>query len=248
MALFRRIPGNGSRIKNETYQPWLAAVAGYKAAELEVVQRTLRIKDNGVPEIEPAASSWKYGQGPSGWAAAPLIQEAQTLAEVDKDPAPEKAAEIIEEKKTDPEPAVILAEETEIKAFVLNLVSEKTGYPVEILDLGLDLEADLGIDTVKQAELFAAVRENYGIPRREDLRLVDYNTLSKVIGFVMESQSQTPVETPAAPEPQEAPAEVVEAVATAPAASQEEVKTFVLNLVSQKTGDTVESLDLGLDL
>ena len=61
-------------------------------------------------------------------------------------------------------------------------------HSVTALDLGLDLEADLGIDTVKQAELFAAVRENYGIPRREDLRLIDYNTLSKVIGFVLESQ------------------------------------------------------------
>jgi hypothetical protein len=46
----------------------------------------------------------------------------------------------------------------EVQAFVLGLVSEKTGYPPEMLDLELDLEADLGIDTVKQAELFAAVR------------------------------------------------------------------------------------------
>jgi hypothetical protein len=34
-----------------------------------------------------------------------------------------------------------------------------TGYPVELLDPDLDLEADLGVDTVKQAEVFAAVRE-----------------------------------------------------------------------------------------
>ena len=55
-----------------------------------------------------------------------------------------------------------------------------------MLDLDLDLEADLGVDTVKQAELFAAIREHYGIARQEDLRLSDYNTLAKVIGFVME--------------------------------------------------------------
>ena len=40
------------------------------------------------------------------------------------------------------------------------LVAEQTGYPPELLDLDLDLEADLGIDTVKQAELFAQVRAN----------------------------------------------------------------------------------------
>ncbi len=56
-----------------------------------------------------------------------------------------------------------------------------------MLDLDLDLEADLGMDTVKQAELFAAARSHYGIPRREDLILADYNTLRKVVGFMQEN-------------------------------------------------------------
>ena len=43
----------------------------------------------------------------------------------------------------------------------MELVSAQTGYPPEMLDLELDLEADLGIDTVKQAETFAAVRDAY---------------------------------------------------------------------------------------
>ena len=41
---------------------------------------------------------------------------------------------------------------------VLALVAEKTGYPPDMLELELDLEADLGVDTVKQAELFATIR------------------------------------------------------------------------------------------
>ena len=53
-------------------------------------------------------------------------------------------------------------------ARVVALVAEQTGYPPELLDLDLDLEADLGIDTVKQAELFAQVRETYGIERDEN--------------------------------------------------------------------------------
>ena len=65
---------------------------------------------------------------------------------------------------------------------------EKTGYPEEMLDLDLDLEADLGVDTVKQAELFAAVREIYNIPRDENRKLRDYPTLAHVIGFVYEKR------------------------------------------------------------
>src|ERR1019366_4106097 len=43
--------------------------------------------------------------------------------------------------------------EDSIRQKVLDLVVEKTGYPKDMLDLDLDLEADLGIDTVKQAEM-----------------------------------------------------------------------------------------------
>ena len=47
----------------------------------------------------------------------------------------------------------------DVAARVLAIVAEQTGYPPDLLDLDLDLEADLGIDTVKQAEVFAAIRE-----------------------------------------------------------------------------------------
>ena len=67
---------------------------------------------------------------------------------------------------------------------ILALVVEKTGYPNDMLDLDLDLEADLGVDTVKQAELFAAIREIYHIPRDQNLKLRDFPTLRHVIGFV----------------------------------------------------------------
>ena len=87
------------------------------------------------------------------------------------------------------DPALISADDSEIKSYVLAAVNEKTGYPIEMLDLDLDLEADLGIDTVKQAELFAMVRTHFGIAKREDLRLSDYNTLAKVIGFMKEAST-----------------------------------------------------------
>ena len=32
-------------------------------------------------------------------------------------------------------------------------VAEKTGYPVEMLELDMDMEADLGIDSIKRCRL-----------------------------------------------------------------------------------------------
>ena len=72
-----------------------------------------------------------------------------------------------------------------VKERILALVVEKTGYPADMLDLDLDLEADLGVDTVKQAEIFAAIREIYNIPRDENRKLRDFPTLAHVIRFVL---------------------------------------------------------------
>jgi NAD(P)-dependent dehydrogenase (short-subunit alcohol dehydrogenase family)/acyl carrier protein len=97
---------------------------------------------------------------------------------------------------------------------VLEVVAGVTGYPTEMLELDLDLEADLGIDTVKQAETFAAVREVYGIPRDDNLELRDFPTLTHVIAWVKDSLPEAapsasaeaeatiaPPATPAAMEP-----------------------------------------------
>ena len=76
--------------------------------------------------------------------------------------------------------------------------AEMTGYPPELLDPDLDLEADLGVDTVKQAEVFAAVREEYGLERDENLQLRDFPTLNHVVGWVRE-RTGAPAPAAAAP-------------------------------------------------
>ena len=85
-----------------------------------------------------------------------------------------------------------------VKARILALAVEKTGYPQDMLDLDLDLEADLGVDTVKQAEMFAAIREIYNIPRDENRKSRDYPTLAHVIRFVYEKRPDLAGATPLA--------------------------------------------------
>ena len=53
-------------------------------------------------------------------------------------------------------------------ALLLSVVADKTGYPVDMLNGAMDLETDLGIDSIKKVEIFAAVRE-----RAEDLPATD---------------------------------------------------------------------------
>ena len=102
-----------------------------------------------------------------------------------------------------------------VLARVLAIVTEKTGYPAEMLDPELDLEADLGVDTVKQAELFSAVREEYGIPRDDSRKLRDYPTLAHVVRFVYDNRPDLAGDAAAAPVAAPVPA-AVEAAAAAP--------------------------------
>ena len=66
------------------------------------------------------------------------------------------------------------------------------------------MEADLGIDTVKQAELFAAMREHYAVAQQDGIQLKDYPTIRHCIKFVLSStavnQSSVAEETSAVTE------------------------------------------------
>ena len=93
--------------------------------------------------------------------------------------------------------------EEEVKQRLLQVVSEQTGYPVDMLELDLDLEADLGIDTVKQVEVFGKVAGRFGLPVPEDLKLSDLNTIAKLAAYIAERAGGGA--------PADAPAEVVEA-------------------------------------
>ena len=42
---------------------------------------------------------------------------------------------------------------------VLAIIAEKTGYPVDALAPEMDLEADLGIDSIKRVEILGAVND-----------------------------------------------------------------------------------------
>ena len=48
-----------------------------------------------------------------------------------------------------------------------SIVSEKTGYPVEMIEKNMDMEADLGIDSIKRVEIMWAIQETLTqIPQR----------------------------------------------------------------------------------
>jgi acyl transferase domain-containing protein/NAD(P)H-dependent flavin oxidoreductase YrpB (nitropropane dioxygenase family) len=58
-----------------------------------------------------------------------------------------------------------------VEQVVVEVVSEKTGYPPEMLGLDMDLEADLSIDSIKRLEIMGSLNERIDLPDMEALGL-----------------------------------------------------------------------------
>jgi [acyl-carrier-protein] S-malonyltransferase len=69
---------------------------------------------------------------------------------------------------------------------VRSVYADLLGYPPDALEPDADLEADLGIDSIKQTEAFARTLEHFGIPPAESgARLTNYPTMDAIVDLVM---------------------------------------------------------------
>jgi malonyl CoA-acyl carrier protein transacylase len=254
ITLYRRIAGKNERTSDAArYQQWLSAMSGYADAATEVEKRTLRIKDQGLPAEVPRHTGWQYGQPPRVRVSAPE-PSTPTLPSAAMDPValpspfPTPVPPTPAPASTPPAPA---SATDDFADKVIAIVADKTGYPTDMLARDLDLEADLGIDTVKQAEIFAELRTTFGLPRRDDLKLRDYPTLDHVIGYVRDARGVArPAASTTAPSPvASAPSSVPPAAVSSAGDGQlDAVAVKVIAIVADKTGYPTDMLALDLDL
>ncbi|MCK6553793.1 SDR family oxidoreductase [Candidatus Binatia bacterium] len=251
MTLYRHVPapdglrpdtdelGYATRLADPVaFQAWVCRAGGHPAASLEVVNRTLRVRDRGPTQRVAAAAERAQPTAPQATAPRPTAAvPAADLVAPGRQPAP-------------PPPAPV---SDTVREQVLRLFAEKTGYPPDMLDPELDLEADLGIDTVKQAEMFAAIRGAYEIPRDDKLKLRDFPTLAHVIQFVYDRRPDLKAAPAAQTAAEVAPLLAVPASASAPTSASpaglsDPVRERILQLFAEKTGYPPDMLDPELDL
>ena len=138
-----------------------------------------------------------------------------------------------------------------LQPLMLEVVADKTGYPVEMLTLEMDMEADLGIDSIKRVEILSAMREREpALPEVDTARMAELRTLGQIVDFMGES---TPAATTTAPDaaPEAQASQSPEATAPAPATagpSTEALQALMLEVVADKTGYPSEMLTLEMDM
>ena len=153
-------------------------------------------------------------------------------------------------------------DKTTLSKTLLNVVSEKTGYPVEMLELSMDMEADLGIDSIKRVEILGGLLEIYpDLPKPNPEELGQLRTLEQIAEYMQTlvpdilnqqveistaiTTTEVLIEVPK-PELIISPPEIEEQkpVIEIP----ENLSHILLTIVSEKTGYPVEMLELSMDI
>ncbi|HEX5890136.1 MAG TPA: SDR family NAD(P)-dependent oxidoreductase [Pyrinomonadaceae bacterium] len=85
---------------------------------------------------------------------------------------------------SEPQPAIANAPVAQdLAALLLSVVAEKTGYPAEMLTTEMEMEADLGIDSIKRVEILSAMSER--VPGLRELKMSDFGPL-RTLGQIVE--------------------------------------------------------------
>ena len=158
-------------------------------------------KQTGVPS-ESVAENVAKPEIPAKNDTEDQIQPETKTQQAKTEEIPQKKEEnpAVNAAPVQPETVKLLTEE-EITTQIIDLFIEQTGYAKEMLELDLDMEADLGIDTIKQAEILAILREKYKLPADNSGAIKDYPTIRHCIKFVLENQNGTPREHSAHKQP-----------------------------------------------
>lgn len=127
----------------------------------------------------------------------------------------------------------------DFEGLLLGVVSDKTGYPVEMLSLDMELEAGLGIDSIKRVEILSVLQEL--LPHLGDIdtaELAELNTLGEILEFASQSALPTTL----------ASTDLVDASTAAVDFETVDFEAVLLAVVSDKTGYPVEMLSLDMEL
>jgi len=147
--------------------------------------------------------------------------------------------------------AVATTTDTEMTQQVIDVVVKHTGYPADFIELDQDLEGELGIDTVKQAEIMVDIRTLFALPVDEDFLLSDHPTLNHMIGYIVKMKGGAPV---ASPTPQTASEEPIVSEVSAPISpstpviQDANIESALIEVVVKHTGYPADFIEMDQDL
>ena len=137
----------------------------------------------------------------------------------------------------------------DIEETLLEVVSQLTGYPVETLGLDMDIEADLGIDSIKRVEILSTLEEKMpDLPSISPDLIGTLKTLGQIAQYLNSSLASDSSIKPKV-QNKENVSFLSELKDSAPSRAENiNIEETLLEVVSQLTGYPVETLGLDMDI
>ena len=252
LSFVRKCQIEGERIDADVFMNWIREQANSNEIDMRVLQNKLVAYVEGDNNLHGGIQGEKWENSQNLKINKSVIEEKQ----------PEVVTTQIETPVETPQVAKPVSQISgDISETVIDVVVTHTGYPADFVELDQDLEGELGIDTVKQAEIMADIRSKFGLPVDEDFVLSDYPTLNHMIGYIqkMSGELPGPVETVAsaaalvaevAMESAEVVKDIIEEVSVTNdvKVTDESLTETVIEVVVQHTGYPADFIELDQDL
>ncbi len=138
---------------------------------------TVPVRDPGSPGEKPGRHNPANDQRVSEFRAAPAVVDAAHAARNGKSHQPESAAAPLS-----------TLDRAAITTRLLETVRDRTGYPIETLGLDLDMEADLGIDSIKRVEILGKMRDEFPILKglSDSAEAMDALARARTLGIIVD--------------------------------------------------------------
>ncbi len=149
-----------------------------------------------------------------------------------------------------PVPSDPLLSSDMIQTGLIEVVSELTGYPREMIGLDMDIEADLGIDSIKRVEILSNLEEKFpSLPSVSPEAMGSLKTLKQIVHHLSSADGG---EIQGSPHPVSVGGEERPRTGGAPRAAtmqgKTEIEEALMAVVSELTGYPVEMLNPDMDM
>ncbi len=213
--LLQKIASGDDRIcDNRAYAEWLKTITSSEEGQLKKYGRLLVAEGTGNRIDSKAYSNFE------------------------QDGKEEAVATSLKENASDRQKVSL--HQSDVESIVLEIYSAVTKYPKEVLDLSMEIEADLGIDTVKQATVISMLAEKFDISPSEAVKISDFKTIGQIVKMVQEKAGTGKNETIA----------VTDTIDSSPSfnASARSCTDEILEIISEITKYPVNMLDIDMEM
>ncbi len=204
---------------------------------LELLRSTGAASSGPVALPQASVAALQSAPPPPPEPPAPPAPPNVNIADVEAAEAEPAAAPVAEEQVA---AAVALTEE-QITAQLLAIVAARTGYLLETLSLDADLEADLGIDSIKRVEIVSTLMQSLSSHLRQEPEMEKLTASRSLREIVAQIAALT--QTEGTPVARQEPAVLEAAPAAQPSQPEQDAQRFVLRVVPAHLSTPAAALD-----